>query len=143
MTARWKLRGLSIFGTSCWKLEFREVVGLTPLRFVWTSLGSNRVHAKKKIISWLFAYWDDHVKIVFLTFWTCGALLDTLTDYVVMRFDESVPLSGMMFLLSLGVHLKSVYVLRSLFLLLVEVFLPLLWLPGVYTEAFAICADSP
>jgi hypothetical protein len=60
-----------------------------------------------------------------------------------MPFDESVPLSGMMFLLSLGVHLKSVCVLRSLFLLLVEVFLPLLWLPGVYTEAFAICADSP
>ena len=34
---------------------------------------------------------------------------------VVMRFDESVPLSGMMFLLRLYVHLKSVYVLRSLF----------------------------
>ena len=61
---------------------------------------------------------------------------------VMLRF-ESVPLSGMMFLLRLDVHLKSVYVLRSLFLLLVEVFLPLLWLPGVYTEVFAIRADLP
>ncbi len=67
----------------------------------------------------------------------------TFTDVVVMPFDESVPLSGMTLLLSLGMHLESVYVFRSLFLLLVEVFLPLLWLPGVYTEVFAICADSP
>ena len=60
-----------------------------------------------------------------------------------MPFDNLVQTSGTMFLLRLYVHLKSVYVLRSLFLLLVEVFLPLLWLPGVYTEVFAICADLP
>jgi hypothetical protein len=48
-----------------------------------------------------------------------------------MPFEKCVQTSGTMFLLRLDVHLKSVYVLRSLFFCLVEVFLPLLWLPGV------------
>ena len=63
--------------------------------------------------------------------------------WLVMRFEKSVSLSNMIFLLSLGVYWKKCLRFAFTFFLVGGGIPAIVVVFGVYTDAFAIRADSP